>query len=357
MTEQQARLGLVPRGVGSLGVKQNRAAGRVSRAGCEQPAQLGVQFDGAGGAMAGQGQRQDRLGHRHQTEGCPLVASPGQTLVRSIDDLPGPFVPDAQHALFVAALGKLVGQQMALDRRVPGIERQPGVVVSQTIRIDPESSPNLRGGSQEGEERGIANTLLVSFGIGASGAAKGRGAIAMGKIPVTVDVTHATNRILDSWYELFESEFAIEMPTPACAYPGNWDEDVIKMVSEEGRPTWHSLRWNQAQHATDSVWETRQLFVTLEWNLHVTWQGLSYQDGDINYQVIDNAKASVELLKPASLKLTVKAAFGKPNFADHLATLPVWFDVKVNDGNTAIRDQSIGWVLSADGLRERLGRS
>jgi hypothetical protein len=171
---------------------------------------------------------------------------------------------------------------------------------------------------------------------------------------VKVDLTHAVNRIVDSWYQLFESDVQIDMPTPACAYPADWDEQTIDDVKNRARPEWFSLRWNQAQHPTDSIWWTREHLVKLEWNLHVVWQGLTYETDDDTYHVIENARASCELVKPAGLKLYVNALFGHPNFYGQVATLPMWFRVRVLDGDTPIRDQQKGFLLSADGSRSHL---
>lgn len=173
--------------------------------------------------------------------------------------------------------------------------------------------------------------------------------------PVKIDLTHAFNRLADQWFDLFKGTVATHMPHPACAMPGNFDEATTQRVNNEGTHTNWSLRWNQTAKATDSMWETRRLLSSITWDLHVSWDGVAFEQDNEHYYLIDNAYAYVELVDPSqSLSLDVAGATGHPHFEGHIARLPVWFSIVVNDGTTTVRNEQRGFEIHGDGGRQRL---
>jgi hypothetical protein len=178
-----------------------------------------------------------------------------------------------------------------------------------------------------------------------------RGGITMGE-GVSLDLTHGFNRLVDSWFDLFQANTAVDMGSNvACAYP---TEASVADIWNNAAPTWYSLRWNQKAVPTDSIWLTRRLLVELEWDLIVHWQGLDYVHDGTAYQFIENCTASCKLVNDASLNLAVQAHFGHPNFYGGVASLPVTFHVKVDDSGTVIRDETKPFVIYGSGQRERL---
>jgi hypothetical protein len=174
--------------------------------------------------------------------------------------------------------------------------------------------------------------------------------------PVQIDLTHAFNRLVDTWYDLFKGDVATHMPGSACALPGNFDDATVQRVNNEATHTHWSLRWNQTAKATDSMWETRRLFSSISWDLHVSWDGMLFEQDQQQYYLIDNAIAYVELTDPSqSLTLDVSGSFGHPHFEGHIARLPVWFNIVVHDGSTTVRNEQRGWEITGDGRRDRLG--
>jgi hypothetical protein len=170
-----------------------------------------------------------------------------------------------------------------------------------------------------------------------------------------IDLTHAFNRIVDTWYGLFNGEVAEHMPAMACAYPGNFDAGMIDHVNNEATHTHQHLRWNQTAKATDSNWELRRLFSSISWDLRVVWDALEFTNDGTQYYLIDNAQAYVELTDPSqSLSLNVQGSFGHPHFYGHVARLPVWFQIVVHDGTTTIRNEHRGFEICGDGTREVL---
>src|SRR3954452_10315917 len=144
--------------------------------------------------------------------------------------------------------------------------------------------------------------------------------------------------------------------TPCVAMPGNFDEATIQRVNNEGTHTNWFLRWNQTAKATDSMWETRRLLSSITWDLHVSWEGVAFEQENEQYHLIDNAYAYVELKDPSqSLSLDVSGATGHPHFEGHIARLPVWFSIVVNDGSTTVRNEQRGFEIYGDGGRHRLG--
>src|SRR5947208_2485251 len=80
-------------------------------------------------------------------------------------------------------------------------------------------------------------------------------------------------------------------------------------VNNEGTHTNWFLRWNQTAKATDSMWETRRLLSSITWDLHVSWDGVAFEQENEQYHLIDNAYAYVELKDPSqSLSLDVSGA-------------------------------------------------
>jgi hypothetical protein len=173
--------------------------------------------------------------------------------------------------------------------------------------------------------------------------------------PVQIDLSHAFNRLVDTWYELFNGTVASHMPGSACAMPGNFDHATIERVNNEAAHSNYFLRWNQTAKATDSMWETRRLFSSITWDLHASWDALAFQQDGQEYHLIDNAIAYVELKDPSqSLSLNVQGSFGHPHFEGHIARLPVWFHVVVHDGSTTIREEQRGFEMHGDGNRHQL---
>jgi hypothetical protein len=168
---------------------------------------------------------------------------------------------------------------------------------------------------------------------------------------VALDLTHGFNRIVDYWFDLFSSSTKLEMSNVACAYP---DEETIQDIWNNASPEWHSLRWNQAQRPTDTMWLTRYATVKLVWDLHVHWQGLRYVKNGREYYFIENCTASCDLVESGSLNLDVKAHFGHPNFYSGIASLPVTFQIRVDDDGTILRDETRPFVIHGTGDRERL---
>jgi len=168
---------------------------------------------------------------------------------------------------------------------------------------------------------------------------------------VSLDLTHGFNRIVDSWFNLFSSHTKLEMSNVACAYPS---EANVQDIRNNASPEWFSLRWNQAQRATDSAWLTRYALVKIEWDLHVHWQGLHYMYDGKEYYFIENCTASCDLVEPGNLNLEVNAHFGHPNFYSGVATLPVTFQVRVDDDGTVLRDETRPFVVYGNGSRDRL---
>ena len=103
--------------------------------------------------------------------------------------------------------------------------------------------------------------------------------------PVKIDLTHAFNRLADQWFDLFKGTVATHMPHPACAMPGNFDEATIQRVNNEGTHTNWFLRWNQTAKATDSMWETRRLLSSITWDLHVSWDGVAFEQENEQYHL------------------------------------------------------------------------
>lgn len=173
--------------------------------------------------------------------------------------------------------------------------------------------------------------------------------------PVKIDLTHAFNRLVDTWYDLFNGDVQSHMPGYACAFPGNFDEALIDRVKNEASSQSYSLRWHQEAKATDSNWELRRLFSKIAWEVKVAWEGFAFTQEDTTYYLIDNALAYVELKEPSqSLSLNVQGSFGHPSFHGNIARLPVWFRIVVHDGSTTIRDEHRGFDFYGDGSREQL---
>ena len=113
------------------------------------------------------------------------------------------------------------------------------------------------------------------------------------------------------------------MPQPGCVYPGGLDETEIQRIASEARPEWHSLRWHQKAVPTDTIWLTRRIFVEIQWDLKVSWQGLAWEQDGTNYQFLENIQPYVELTEASqSLSLDVSGSFGRPNLYNGIATSP-----------------------------------
>jgi hypothetical protein len=171
---------------------------------------------------------------------------------------------------------------------------------------------------------------------------------------VKIDLSHAVNRIADSWFDLFTGDVKTDMPGLGCAYPGSLSESDQEVVRNHSTHNQYELRWAMAQKATDSNWETRQLFSSIGWDLHVNWVGLEFVHEGQQYHFIDQAHAYVALTDPSqTLTLYVKGMFAKPSFVSNNASLPVYFNVIVKDGSTTIRDEPRSFYIHGDGQRER----
>jgi hypothetical protein len=170
-----------------------------------------------------------------------------------------------------------------------------------------------------------------------------------GESPVKVDLTHGFNRIVDSWYGLFQSGTKMEMSALACAYPGNFTESDIQTVRGNAHARWFNLELDESQRLTDTIWLWRYLTNKLEWELHISWEGIEYQHDGQTLHFIDNARAYCNLTKHANMELDVNVQFGHPTFEGGNAMLPVYFHVRVQDDDVPLKDEQVGFVIEGTG--------
>ena len=182
---------------------------------------------------------------------------------------------------------------------------------------------------------------------------------------VKLDLTQGFNRVVDSWFHLFDSTVSTPQITPACAYPGDWDESRIAQARNNVQSSWNTLRWNQQQRPDDTMWATRYVLNKLEWDLKVQWESIYFAEPPYDdpsrsideiptFVFIDNAVASVELLEPASLSLSVYAKWGNVTFNNNEAHVPVHFKVQCYDGDTPLRDEVRSFLITGEGRRWRI---
>jgi hypothetical protein len=181
-----------------------------------------------------------------------------------------------------------------------------------------------------------------------------KGSAVMAESPVKIDLTHGFNRAVDSWYGLFQAGTKLEMPDSACAYPGGFQQADIDHVREHSQQQWHQMELDESQRLTDTIWLWRYLSNKLEWELHVSWEGLMYQHEDQVLWLIDNARAFCNLTHTANMELDVNVQFGHPTFQGGDAVLPVYFHVKCMDDDTPLKDEQVGFAIHGTGLSLRV---
>lgn len=161
------------------------------------------------------------------------------------------------------------------------------------------------------------------------------------------DLSDAYNRIVDTWYPLFATTSQLSMPIAACAYPINMGEHTIAAIRDEVLPEDHHLRWQMALTRTDGV--------AGEYHLYCNWQGRAWQRDGARLVFIENAVGWVDWVGPDGPgSLDVQAAFGRPSFADGVATMTVDFLVAETTGDGPIREVHRPFQIHADGRRDRL---
>lgn len=175
---------------------------------------------------------------------------------------------------------------------------------------------------------------------------------------VTLDVNELINPIGEHLYAVFSESSQIEMPAVASAFPATWDESTFRAVmgAEDAQVGWaDSLEWEMAQ---DSWWPDDEM----NWRLLVNWQwvylppseeAVSLGAPDSGVYLIHNARATVDLSESGwGWKLFVDARFDNPTASNGVASIPVWFHIKVSDSDGDVeRDTWRGFEISGDGTK------
>ena len=158
------------------------------------------------------------------------------------------------------------------------------------------------------------------------------------------DLSDAYNRIVDTWYPLYESTSPLSMPIAACAYPINMGEHMIASIRDDALPEDYYLRWQMATGAGD------------EYHLYCNWQGRAWEQEEDRYMFIENAVGWVAWLgTDCAAYLDVQVAFGRPYFDNSVASLAVDFLVTETDTEGAVhREAHRRFQIHADGQREAL---
>src|SRR5262245_9188322 len=169
------------------------------------------------------------------------------------------------------------------------------------------------------------------------------------KADTEFDLSDGYNRIADVSYPLFVSGAAQSMPIAACAFPVNVREHTIAVMRERSLPEDYWLRWEMSMATADPA-------APAGYHLYCQWQGFAWEHDGQRTAFIENAVAWVDWLGGAlPEQLVVQVVFGRPQFADGVASLAVEFTVdEANPSGTLARRAQRPFRISADGGRERL---
>ncbi|MEP7111662.1 MAG: hypothetical protein ABI862_00210 [Ilumatobacteraceae bacterium] len=161
------------------------------------------------------------------------------------------------------------------------------------------------------------------------------------------DLADAYNRIVDMWYPVFTPTRPLSMPIAACAYPINMGEHMIASIRDDVLPEDYHLRWQMAM-------PTGGAGKTGEYHLYCNWQGRAWQHDEDHYVFIENAVGWVDWLGTDDVgQLDVHVAFGRPYFANGVASMAVDFMVTETDvDGVRLREVHRPFQIHADGRRQ-----
>jgi hypothetical protein len=158
------------------------------------------------------------------------------------------------------------------------------------------------------------------------------------------DLSDAYNRIVDTWHPVFASASPLSMPIAACAYPVNMGEHTIASIRDDAQLEDYHLRWQMAIGPAG------------EYHLYCNWQGRTWHNEGDRLVFIENAVGWVDWLgSDGADRLDVQVAFGRPSFANNVASMTVdFYVVETDTEGTVLRETHRSFQIHADGRRDAL---
>lgn len=181
-------------------------------------------------------------------------------------------------------------------------------------------------------------------------------------LDIKLDLNDPINRVGEHVFDILTESAVVQMPQPACAYPGGVSQAEIEHIYGHAYKleNYHlSFRMSE-----DSNWPMDQM----DYELRCDWQGLWFANGSLVYACLENVIPKVNITDTGwGWSLSVSCQFGKPVFRGDIelndtpfdprddykysgAELPLTYHIVAKDGDGDLhRMVDRQFIIHADG--------